>query len=231
MTENKKILIVDDEASIRKFLRVSLESAGYVVIEAPTARDGIRELTATQPDLVILDLGLPDMEGYDAIKKIRGWMKLPIVVLTVRDDDETKVKVLDAGADDYLTKPFSLPELLARLRMALRHSANPADSHFTGVFKAGPLAVDMATRVVTVAGQQVHLTLTEYSILQLLIKNAGKVVTHRQILESVWGPNALAQTQYLRVYLGLLRKKIEPDSASQKLIVTEPGVGYRLKIL
>jgi two-component system KDP operon response regulator KdpE len=224
----KKILVIDDEAAIRKFLKASLNEDGYVVTEATNAREGLKELATSKPDLVILDLGLPDMDGYEVIKTARQWTQVPIVVLTVKDDEETKVKVLDAGADDYLTKPFGVPELSARLRAAWRHS--PSSNLVGGTFQTGGLEVDLVSRVVKVAGIPVHLTVTEYNILQLLIKHAGRVVTHRQILKEVWGPNAVEQTQYLRVYLGLLRKKIEPDPGGDKIIVTEPGVGYRLLI-
>lgn len=221
--------MIDDEAAIRKFLRVSLENDGYSVFEAATGKDGIRECTASRPDLVILDLGLPDMDGHEVIRKVREWSKVPIIVLTVKEDEESKVKVLDAGADDYLTKPFSVPELTARIRVAERHSL-PTNLNETS-FKSGRLEVDLAGRIVKVSGKETHLTATEYDILKLLIKHAGKVVTQRQILQEIWGPNSVEHTQYLRVYLGHLRKKIESDSNSEKLIITEPGVGYRLLIL
>lgn len=226
MKQERKILVIDDERSIRKFLRVSLEREGYAINEATTASEGFREWAALQPDLVILDLGLPDMDGYEVIRKARQWSKVPIIVLTVKDDEETKVKVIDAGADDYLTKPFSVPELLARLRMAWRHAS--VFHTIGGIFKSGPLEVDLVARTVKTSGKPVRLTATEYGILELLIKHAGKVVTHRQILKEVWGDNAVTQNQYLRVYLGLLRKKIEPDPSSPQIIITEPGVGYRI---
>lgn len=229
MKPNKKILVIDDEATIRRFLRVSLENEGCSVVEAGTGKDGIRECIASRPDIAVLDLGLPDMDGFEVIRKIREWSQVPIIVLTVREDEESKVKVLDAGADDYLTKPFSVPELLARIRVAERHSL-PGNTNET-TFKSGRLEVDLAGRIVKVAGEGIHLTATEFDILKILIKHAGKVVTQRQILKEVWGPNAVEHTQYLRVYLGHLRKKIESDPNSDKLIVTEPGVGYRLLIL
>ena len=225
----KKILVIDDEPPIRKFLRVSLENENYQIIEAATAKDGIRELIGARPDVVILDLGLPDMGGIEVIGKIREWSKVPILVLTVREEEETKVMALDAGADDYLTKPFGVPELMARLRVAERHALG-ADPNISK-FQTGSLAVDIAGHVVTVQGKEVHLTSTEFAILKLLIKHAGKVVTHRQILQEIWGPNSVEHTQYLRVYMGHLRKKIESSSAVEKIIATEPGVGYRLLVL
>ncbi len=224
--KKRKIVVIDDEASIRKFLKVSLEMEGYQIKEAINGKDGLREVIAHHPDVVILDLGLPDMDGLQVLKAIREWSQVSIIVLTVREDEESKVKILDAGADDYLTKPFSVPELLARLRVAERHA--DADEDVTPLFRSGPLEVDLTGRVVKVNGQEVHLTSTEYGILHLLIKNAGKVVTHRQILKEIWGPNSVEHTQYLRVYVGHLRKKLEIDE-SVKLILTEPGVGYRLQ--
>lgn len=229
MKENRKILVIDDEASIRKFLRVSLENEGCQVIEATTAEDGIRQLIGSKPDLMILDLGLPDMNGYEVIQRVREWSKIPIIVLTVNEDEEIKVKILDAGADDYLTKPFGVPELLARIRVAERHAFS--DVQGESLFQSGPIEVDFAGHIVKVDGQEIHLTTTEYAILKLLVRYAGKVVTHRQILKEVWGPNAVEHTQYLRVYLGQLRKKIESGEKPQKLIITEPGVGYRLLMM
>ncbi len=227
MKTNKKILVIDDETAIRKFLRVGLENAGYEVAEEKNAQDGIRELIGFRPDLVILDLGLPDRDGLEVISKIREWSQIPIIVLTVKEDEEIKVAALDNGADDYLTKPFSMPELLARLRAGLRHSSLQKDSP---LFKSGPLEVDLEGRLVTVYNQEIHLTSTEFDILRLLIKHVGKVVTHRQMLKEIWGPNAVEHTQYLRVYVGHLRKKLETDE-SIKLIVTEAGVGYRLLLI
>lgn len=229
MSQKRKILVVDDEAAIRKFLRVSLEIESYHIIEAPSAKDAIRELTMSRPELVILDLGLPDMEGLDLIGKVREWSNVPILVLTAKSDEESKVKALDAGADDYLTKPFSIPELQARLRVMWRHAAVLPESA-ESIFKVGKLEVDMVARIVKVAGNEVHLTATEYDILKLLIRHAGKVVTHRYILKEIWGPNAIEHKQYLRVYLGHLRRKIETNPNVASLIVTEPGVGYRLVI-
>ncbi len=229
MKVGKKILVVDDEAAIRKFLRISLENEGYTFSEAANAADGIRELIATKPDLMILDLGLPDREGFEVIEKVREWSKIPIVVLTVKEDEESKVKALDLGADDYLTKPFSVPELMARIRVAERHT-HTTNAH-TSLFQSGSLQVDLEAHLVKLNGKEIHLTATEYNILKLLIKHVGKVVTHRQILQEIWGPNSVEHTQYLRVYMGQLRKKIEGDPHLKKLILTEPGVGYRLLLL
>ncbi len=229
MKNAKRVLIIDDELAIRKFLRVSLESEGYSVFEAAAAKDGIRDLIASRPDVVILDLGLPDMDGIDVIKNVREWSNVPIIILTVREDEESKVTALDLGADDFLTKPFSVPELMARLRVAERHSM-PSGADVVH-FKSGPLDVDLAGRVVKVGGNEVHLTSTEFDLLKLLIKYAGKVVTHRQLLKEIWGPNSVDHTQYLRVYMGHLRKKIEAENHAGKIIITEPGVGYRLLVI
>lgn len=229
MSKIQKILVIDDEASIRKFLRVTLENEKYEVIDAKTGKDGIRELIASRAELVILDLGLPDLNGEEVIVKIREWSQVPIIVLTAKDEEESKVKVLDSGADDYLTKPFSVTELMARIRVAERHiwSGETPES----VFKSGLVEVDLASRIAKVSGQEVRLTATEYDLLKLLIKYAGRVVTHRQILKEVWGPNAVEHTQYLRVYMGHLRKKLEPAADSPKMIINEPGIGYRLIVI
>ena len=226
MNKGTKVLIVDDEAPIRKFLRLSLEGEGYQVQEAVDAAEALRAIAALRPDVVILDLGLPDMDGLEVLRRVREWSQLPVIVLTVRDDEETKVRALDAGADDYLTKPFGVPELLARLRVAERHVLAPLEG--APLFRSGALEVDLSARIVRLAGGEVHLTSTEYAILVLLIRHAGKVVTHRQILKEVWGPNAVEHTQYLRVYLGHLRKKLESAAGAPRLLRTEPGVGYRL---
>lgn len=229
MNKIKNILVIDDEAPIRKFLKVSLENENYVVHEAANGKDGIRELIASRAELVILDLGLPDLSGEDVILKIREWSKVPILVLTAKEDDESKVKVLDSGADDYLTKPFSVIELLARIRVAERHASSLELTE--SVFQSGDLTVDLAARIVKLSGKEVHLTATEYELLKLLVKHSGRVVTHRQILKEVWGPNSTEHTQYLRVYMGHLRKKLEPNEESQKMILNEPGIGYRLVMI
>ncbi len=219
-----KVLVIDDESSIRKFLRVSLEANQYEVAEAATARDGVTAATNFRPEAIILDLGLPDMKGLEVIKLLREWSKTPIIVLTVQDAEDEKISALDAGADDYLTKPFSVPELLARLRVSLRH-AQPANQE--PIFHSGAFEMDRAGRVVRVEGQVIRLTATEYEILRVLVQNAGKVVTHRMLLKEVWGPNSVEHTQYLRVYLGQIRKKLHVSDKIPELIATEPGVGYR----
>ena len=218
-------LVIDDELQMRRLLRVCLEANGYRVLEAATGKDGIAEAAQHPPDVVILDLGLPDMEGVAVLKRLREWSRVPVVVLSVRDREEDKIAALDSGADDYVTKPFSSGELLARLRVAQRH-ATPASE--TTVFRCGQLEVDLAARVVKLKGKEVKLTATEYSLLRLFVQHAGKVLTHRQILREVWGPNYVEQTHYLRVYLAHLREKLEANPAQPELLITEPGVGYRL---
>ncbi len=226
MSNQTKLLVIDDEPAIRKLLRVCLESDGYHVSDAPTANDGLREAVSINPEVIILDLGLPDMSGNEFVRRIREWSSIPIIVLTVRDSDTDKVAVLDAGADDYLTKPFSTAELLARVRVALRH-AHPGEE--SAIFVSGPLKIDYAARIVTVDNKIVHLTATEYSLLRVLARHAGRVVTHTQILREVWGPAAVEQRQYLRVYFGQLRKKLNCNSLPEDLIATEPGIGYRFR--
>jgi two-component system KDP operon response regulator KdpE len=218
-------LVIDDELQMRRLLRVCLEANGYRVAEAATGQDGIAEAAQHPPDVVILDLGLPDMEGFAVLKRLREWSRVPVVVLSVRDREEDKIAALDAGADDYVTKPFSSGELLARLRVAQRHAAPTSE---TTVFRSGQLEVDLAARVVKVKGHEVKLTATEYSLLRLFVQHAGKVLTHQQILREVWGPNYVEQTHYLRVYLAHLREKLEATPAQPELLITEPGVGYRL---
>ncbi|MHC1764457.1 MAG: response regulator [Verrucomicrobiia bacterium] len=219
------VLVVDDEVQIRRLLRVTLEASGYRVLEAATGGGGIVEAAQRRPDVVVLDLGLPDLDGLMVLKRLREWSRVPVIILTVREADDEKVAALDAGADDYVTKPFSTPELLARLRVALRHTQPLPDN---AVFRTGDVEVDLASRRVTVRGKEVKLTPTEYAFLRLLIRNAGRVVTQRQILVEVWGPKAVEQTHYLRVYAAHLREKLELDPARPELIQTEPGVGYRL---
>ncbi len=218
-------LVIDDELQIRRLLRVCLEANGYRVLEASTGKDGIAEAAQHPPDVVILDLGLPDMEGVAVLKRLREWSRVPVVVLSVRDREEDKIAALDNGADDYVTKPFSSGELLARLRVAQRHAVPVSE---TAVFRTGQVEVDLAARVVRLKGAEVKLTATEYSLLRLFVQHAGKVLTHRQILREVWGPNYVEQTHYLRVYLAHLREKLEANPAQPELLITEPGVGYRL---
>jgi two-component system KDP operon response regulator KdpE len=219
------VLIIDDEVQIRRLLRVTLEANGYRVFEAATGQEGLVEAAQRRPDAIVLDLGLPDMDGAAVLKRLREWSQAPVLVLSVREEEDDKVAALDNGADDYMTKPFSTVELLARLRVARRHAQPIADN---SVFRTGRLEVDLAGRTVTVKGQEVKMTPTEYSLLRLLVRNAGKVVTHRQILKEVWGPNYAEQTHYLRVYMAHLRDKIEADPSRPELLVTEAGVGYRL---
>jgi two-component system, OmpR family, KDP operon response regulator KdpE len=218
-------LIIDDELQIRRLLRVNLEDNGYRVVEAATGQEGITQAAQWRPDVVVLDLGLPDMDGVTVLKRLREWSRVPVIVLSVRDREEDKVAALDNGADDYVTKPFSTAELLARLRVAQRHAQPGTEaSHF----RTGHLEVDLTARLVKLNDREVRLTATEYSLLRLFIQHAGKVLTHRHILREVWGPNALEQTHYLRVYIAHLREKLEIGPSKPRLIITEPGVGYRL---
>lgn len=225
MSEGPQILVVDDEIQIRRFLKFSLEARGYRVFETANGQDALEKAALVRPDLIILDLGLPDMDGLTVLRQLREWTQTPVLILSVRDDDQGKVAALDAGADDYLTKPFSVEELMARLRVAQRH-AQPALTE--AVFHGGDLRVDLARRLVTVKGQPVKLTPTEYALLRLLVQHAGRVLTHRQILKAVWGPAYVDETHYLRVYFAQLRQKLEADPTRPQLILTEPGVGYRL---
>jgi two-component system KDP operon response regulator KdpE len=220
------VLIIDDEIQIRRLLRVTLEGNGYRVFEAAGGQEGLVEAAQRRPDIVVLDLGLPDMDGLVVLQRLREWSEAPVLVLSVREEEEDKVAALDRGADDYMNKPFSTAELLARLRAARRRAQPVADN---AVFHSGPLQVDLSSRLVTLKGREIKLTPTEYSLLRLLVRNAGKVVTHRQILKEVWGPNYVEQTHYLRVYMAHLREKLEADPSRPELLLTEPGVGYRLK--
>lgn len=228
MTEpNPTLLIIEDEAQMRRFLRVSLTSHGYQVCEAETGEAGVTQAASRNPDLVLLDLGLPDTDGLQVTERLRQWSKMPIIVLSARGKEEDKIKALDAGADDYLTKPFGVGELLARIRVALRHSARTESG--ASELTLGNVAVDLARRRVTKSDVEVHLTPIEYKLLATLIKYEGKVITHRQLLKEVWGPNASEQTQYLRVFMGQLRHKLEDEPSRPRFLTTEPGVGYRLR--
>jgi two-component system KDP operon response regulator KdpE len=220
-----RILVVDDERAIRRFLGLTLEAHGYQVLDATSGEQALRLIASERPDLVVLDLGLPDLDGVQVITRTREWSDVPIVVLSVRDREADKVRALDSGADDYLTKPFGQDELLARLRVALRRSAGSAQQP---VIEVGDLAVDVDRRRVTVAGADVALTPTEYDILKLLAQHAGKVLTHRHILRQVWGPTYEDEPHVLRVNISNLRRKIEPDPSRPRYVVTEPGVGYRM---
>lgn len=223
-----QILIIEDEPPIRRFVRMSLESHGFTVRESTTGEHGIGQAAAAPPDVVILDLGLPDRDGLDVIRALREWSKVPIIVLSARGRESDKVAALDAGADDYLTKPFGVGELLARVRVALRHSVATSNPTGESIFEVGGLRVDLSRRTVHVDGAERHLTPTEYRLLTTLIRHAGKVVTHRQLLKEVWGPDSVFENQYLRVYLGQLRRKLEADPARPRYLKTEAGVGYRL---
>jgi two-component system KDP operon response regulator KdpE len=219
------VLVVDDEPQIRRLLAVTLEANGFRVLAAMNGNEGLTLAAQHRPAIVVLDLGLPDLSGQEVLRRLREWTTVPVLILSVQDDEAGKVAALDSGADDYVTKPFNTAELLARLRVALRHAAEPAGD---AVFQSGPLVVDLANRRVTLRGKEVSLTVTEYNLLRLLVKHAGKVVTHRHLLTEVWGPAAVEQTHYLRVYVAHLREKLEADPAQPALILTEPAVGYRL---
>ncbi len=231
MTETREcILLIEDEPQMRRFLRVTLQAHGYRLIEASSGQEGLLEGTTRNPDVVLLDLGLPDMDGIEIAKRFREWSEVPIIVISAREQEEDKVKALDAGADDYLTKPFGAGELLARIRVALRHRALQSSGQRDPIFVAGDLKVDLASRQVFIKDEEIHLTPIEYRLLAVLIKHAGKVVTHKLLLKEVWGPVYTDQQQYLHVYMAQLRKKIESDPARPRLLINEPAVGYRLKI-
>ncbi len=222
------ILVVDDEPAIRRFLRTSLGAYGHAIEEAACGEDALKTVAVGHPDLVILDLGLPDMDGVEVTRRLREWTQIPIIVLSVREHENDKIAALDAGADDYLTKPFSIGELMARIRVAVRRSAQPEDAP---IFQAGDLVVDMPHRSVSMRGQPITLTPTEYDILRILVQHAGKVLTHRQLLRAVWGNAYETETHLLRVNVSNLRHKLEADASRPVYILTEPGVGYRLKSL
>ncbi|HET7040371.1 MAG TPA: response regulator [Gemmatimonadales bacterium] len=221
------VLLAEDEPQMRRFLRNALGASEYELLEVGTAREALAQAAARRPDLLLLDLGLPDGDGLDVTRQIREWSRMPIIVLSARGREDDKVAALDAGADDYLTKPFGVGELLARMRVALRHAGEPA-SGGEPIVRAGWLEVDLPERVVRVEGREVHLTRTEYKLLAELARHSGKVLTHRHLLREVWGINAINQTHYLRVYMTQLRHKIERDPTRPGLLLTEPGVGYRL---
>lgn len=221
----KRVLLIEDEESVSRFLTSSLVTHGFQVRVEANGKSGIQAAIEFRPEVVILDLGLPDIDGHDVLLKLREWLKAPVIVLTARGNDEDKVKALDQGADDYLMKPFSVAELFARIRVVLRRFESVDHSN---IYKNGPLECDLDGHIVKVDGKQVHLTSTEFDILRILIKNAGKVVTHRALLKDIWGPNSVEHTQYLRVYVGQLRKKLKSQQQERDLIVTDLGVGYRL---
>jgi two-component system KDP operon response regulator KdpE len=223
------VLVVEDEPPMRKFIRASLGSHGYRVIEAGQATEAIGLLTSHNPALVLLDLGLPDGDGIDLTRQIREWTRVPIIVLSARGREDDKVSALDAGADDYLTKPFGVNELLARMRVALRHAQPQGPSQVAEPLQFGELRIDLVRREVFLGAEELHLTPIEYKLLTLLAHNAGRVLTHRQILKEVWGPSYASHAHYVRVHMAELRKKVEQDPSRPKLLVTEPGVGYRLR--
>ena len=223
------ILVVEDEPQMQKFLRASLTSHGFRVLEARSGAEAIAEATTHTPNLVLLDLGLPDVDGIELTRRLREWSRVPIIVISARGREEDKVEALDAGADDYLTKPFGVNELLARIRVAFRHMEQASAETPAPIIEIGGLHLDLDKRYVAVDGREVHLTPIEYKLLVLLAKNAGKVLTHRQILKEVWGPAYAGQSHYVRVRMAELRKKIETDAGRPRLFVTEPGVGYRIR--
>jgi len=223
-----RVLVVDDELAIRRFLRTSLQAHGYSVYEAQTGEEALTEVIGIRPDLVILDIGLPGIDGVEVTRRLREWTDLPILILSVRDRELDKIAALDAGADDYLTKPFSVGELMARMRVAIRRTNKQTAEP---VFVSGSLKLDFSKRIVVVGDEEISLTPTEYDLLRILAQDAGKVLTHRQIFRALWGENYHTEAHLLRVNISNLRKKIEPDSTRPTYIVTEPGVGYRLRVL
>ena len=223
----ERVLVVDDEPQILRFLKPSLAAAGYDVVTATTGAEALKAAALQSPDIIVLDLGLPDMDGKEVIQQLRTWSKIPIIVLSARDRETEKIAALDLGADDYVNKPFGIGELLARLRTALRHASQQAGEETA--FAAGDLAIDIVAHTVMQAGQPVKLTPKEFELLAMLVRNAGRVVTHRHILTAVWGPAHAEDLQYLRVFVGQLRQKLEADPDTPQLILTEPGIGYRLR--
>ncbi len=231
MTEVRAcVLVVEDEPQMQKFLRASLVSQGYRVVTSEGGKEALSLARTHNPDLVLLDLGLPDLDGMEVTQQLREWSSKPIIVISARGQEEDKIRALDLGADDYLTKPFGAGELMARIRVALRHSARAAEERVEPLVVVGELSIDLDKRQVFSSGKEVHLTPNEYKLFAYLMKNAGKVLTHRQLLHEVWGAAYATQTHYLRVYMVQLRHKLESDPAQPRYLVTEPGVGYRLKV-
>ncbi len=228
MKQGAVILVIDDEVQIRRFLKISLTTHGYKVHDAKSGEEAMMVITSLRPDVIILDLGLPDMNGIDFLKKLREWSSIPVIVLTVKDSEEDKILLLENGADDYLTKPFSIGELQARVKVALRH--NLKDESKNTIFKSKNLKIDYGKRIVYVNDKEIKFTPTEYSFITLLAKYPGKVVTQNQIMKELWGPNMQEETQYLRIYALQIRRKIEEDPSNPKILITEPGVGYRLVV-
>jgi two-component system KDP operon response regulator KdpE len=229
MSQEATIVLIEDESEIRRFLRTTLPSHGFRIYEATTAQEGLIEIKTRNPDIILLDLGLPDMDGTEVIRQVREWTPTPIIVLSAREQEQQKVAALDLGADDYVTKPFGINELLARMRTALRHAARPDAEEADSSFTFGKVRVELGRRQVFVGDKEVHLTQIEYKLLTTLIRHADKVVTHRQLLKEVWGPLHVEEGHYLRVYMRQLRNKLETTPANPKYLVTELGVGYRLR--
>lgn len=227
---NHLVLVIEDEAPIRRFLKMALTDHDYNFSEAANGQEGLTKIATEQPDLVILDLGLPDMDGLEVTKQVRDWSSVPIIVLSARGNERDKVEALDAGADDYLTKPFGVSELLARARVALRHAKRVSEDQEESTYCFGDVKVDLLKRQVTFKDDEVHLTPIEYKLLVALIRHAGKVLTHRHLLRETWGSEYGEETQYLRVYMAQLRRKLEDEPAHPRFLITEPGVGYRLKV-
>lgn len=223
------IAVIEDETPIRRFLRASLSVEGFRVIEATTAVEGLRVITQQLPALVLLDLGLPDSDGVEVIRQVREWSVLPIVVISARGEEASKIAALDAGADDYLTKPFGVGELLARIRVAMRHATRPAIGGVDAPVTVGDVRIDLTGRTVTKAGVEAKLTKIEFDLLAVLARNVGRVVTHRQLLKEAWGPHAVQEPHYVRVFMANLRKKLERNPSRPELLITEQGVGYRLR--
>jgi two-component system KDP operon response regulator KdpE len=224
------ILLIEDEPQMQRLLRIVLQGHGYRLIESATGKEGLMQAATRAPDVILLDLGLPDIDGLEVTQRVREWSEIPIIVISAREQEQDKIKALDAGADDYLTKPFGAGELLARIRVAIRHRAIREAGQQELVFILDNLRVDLARRQVFLNEKEVHLTPIEYKLLTMLIKNAGKVITHSQLLKEVWGPSYLKETQYLRVYMTQLRRKLEADPARPRFLINEPGIGYRLKM-
>jgi two-component system KDP operon response regulator KdpE len=224
------ILLIEDEPQMQRLLRIVLQGHGYRLIESATGKEGLMQAATRAPDVILLDLGLPDIDGLEVTQRVREWSDIPIIVISAREQEQDKIKALDAGADDYLTKPFGAGELLARIRVAIRHRAIREAGQQELVFILDNLRVDLARRQVFLNEKEVHLTPIEYKLLTVLIKNAGKVITHSQLLKEVWGTSYLKETQYLRVYMTQLRRKLEADPARPRFLINEPGIGYRLKM-
>ena len=224
------VLVIEDEPQIRRFLRATLETQGYTLLEATTGRDGLTEAVSSQPELILLDLGLPDMDGLEVIQRLREWCSTPIIVISARGQERDKVAALDAGADDYLTKPFGVGELTARLRVALRRASRVEGREDNTIVEAGELKIDLLNREIFLAGKEIHLTPIEFKLLSVLVRHAGKVLTHRQLIKDVWGPHYSDESQNLRVAVYALRHKIELDPAKPQHLITEAGVGYRLRV-